>query len=80
MENELMNYEELNEVEAFETEERSGMSTGGAILLGAALTAAGIAVGKGIKKLIAVAKAKKEAQQAKHDFVVPDEDIEHESK
>lgn len=70
MENEIMNYEELNEVEAFETEERSGMSTGGAILLGAALTAAGIAVGKGIKKLIAVAKAKKEAEKSKHDFAV----------
>ena len=80
MDNEIMNYDELNEVEAFETEERSGMSTGGAMLLGAVLTAAGIAVGKGIKKLIAVAKAKKEARQAEHDFAVIDVDAENESK
>lgn len=79
MDNELMINEELNEVE-FETEQRSGMSTGGAIVLGAVLTAAGIAVGKGIKKLIAVAKAKKEAKKAEHDFVVPADDFADESK
>lgn len=80
MDNEIMNYEELNEVEAFETEERSGMSTGGAVLLGAVLTAAGIAVGKGIKKLIAVAKAKKEAKKSEHDFAVIEANPEDESK
>lgn len=80
MDNEIMNYEELNEVEEFETEERSGMSTGGAMLLGAVLTAAGIAVGKGIKKLIAVAKAKKEAKKSENDFEVIEEDTEDESK
>lgn len=80
MDNEIMNYEEMNEVEVFETEERSGMSTGGAMLLGAVLTAAGIAVGKGIKKLIAVAKAKKEAKKSEDDFEVIEEDTEDESK
>lgn len=79
MDNEIMNYEEMNEVEVFETEERSGMSTGGAMLLGAVLTAAGIAVGKGIKKLIAVAKAKKEAEKSNQDSAV-EEDTEDGSK
>lgn len=87
MENEeMMNYEEMDpEVETVETEsDDSGIGTGLAIAIGAGLTlavTAGIKLGK---KLIAKAKAKKEAKDAEadeHDFVVPsDEELENVTK
>lgn len=67
MENEIMNYEEEvmdPEVETEEVEtERSGMSTGAAMLLGAGLTIATTAVIKLGKKLYATIKAKKEQRK-----------------
>lgn len=70
MENEIMNYENEvneNEVVIYEMEpEQSGMSTGLAMLIGAGITAAGVAVVGLAKKLIANRKAKKELR-------VPDE-------
>lgn len=82
MENEVMNYEEeMNpEVETYEVEsENSGLSTGMAMLIGAGLTAASVAAVKLGKKLFAMIKAKREAEDCadEHDFVVPsDEEIE----
>ena len=61
MENEIMNYEEEAmepEVEV-ETEEKSGMGTGAAMLLGAGLTLAVGAMVKFGKKLVEKCKAKK---------------------
>ena len=61
MENEIMNYEEEAmepEVEV-ETEEKSGMGTGAAMLLGAGLTLAVGAMVKLGKKLVEKCKAKK---------------------
>ena len=61
MENEIMNYEEEAmepEVEV-ETEEKSGMGTGAAMLLGAGLTLAFGAMVKLGKKLVEKCKAKK---------------------
>ena len=61
MENEIMNYEEEAmepEVEV-ETEEKSGMGTGAAMLLGAGLTLAVGAMVKLGKKLAEKCKAKK---------------------
>lgn len=80
MENEIMEYEEVMdpEVEVTELEaENSGMSTGVAMLIGAGLTAATVAVVKLGKKLIAKVKAHRELRQpAEDDFVeVTDEDI-----
>lgn len=81
MENEIMNYEEEimePEVEIDEVErENSGMSAGVAVLIGAGLTAAGIAAVKLGKKLVAKIKAHKELRQPDDDdFVeVTDEDV-----
>lgn len=81
MENEVMNYEEEimePEIEAFEMEsESSGMATGVAMLIGAGLAAAGVAVVKLGKKAFAAYKAKKELRLVEEDeFVeVTDEDI-----
>lgn len=61
MENEIMNYEEEAmepEVEV-ETEEKSGIGTGAAMLLGAGLTLAVGAMVKLGKKLVEKCKAKK---------------------
>ena len=83
MENEIMTYEN----EGMETEvapeaetEKTGMSTGGAMLLGAGLTLAFGAIVKLSKKVIAKAKAKKAAKEAadEHDYVdVSEEDVEN---
>lgn len=81
MENEIMNYEEdvMNpEVEFDEVEtENSGMATGVAMLIGAGLTAATVAVVKLGKKAFAAYKAKKELRKPDEDDVVEvtDEDI-----
>lgn len=86
MENEIMNYEDEvmeNEVDIYEMEsEESGIGTGLAMLIGAGITAAGVAaVGLG-KKLWAKHKAKKELKLVdKDDFVeVTDEQIESVTK
>jgi hypothetical protein len=75
--NEIM---ELEEMEVFDCEvvegEKTGMSTGGAVLLGAALTAAGFAVVKLIKKGWAKYKAYKEVRHPDKETFVSDEDIE----
>jgi hypothetical protein len=86
MENEIMNYEEEvmeNEVDVFEAEhEESGIGTGLAILIGAGITAAGVAVVGLGKKLWAKHKAKKELRLVdEDDFVeVTDERVEEVTK
>lgn len=81
MENEIMNYEDdvmENEVEVFEMEpEESGISTGLAMLIGAGITAASVAVVGLGKKWIANRKAKKELRLVdEDDFVeVTDEQV-----
>lgn len=77
MENEIMNYEEeVMEPETFEMEpESSGMGTGVAMLIGAGLTAATVAVVKLGKKAFAAYKAKKELRQPDEVVEVTDEDF-----
>ena len=80
MENEVMNYEEEvmePEFEIDEVERDSGMSAGVAVLIGAGVTAAGIAAVKLGKKLYAKIKARKELRQPDEDEIVEvtDEDI-----
>lgn len=75
--NEIMEMNETMDVEVIDMEEeRSGLSTGGAMLIGAALTAAAVAVVKLGKKAWAKYKAHKELRLADHDIEVTDEDIE----
>lgn len=80
MENEIMDYEEIMEpeVEIDEVETESGMNVGMAVLIGAGLTAAGVAAVKLGKKLYAKIKAHKELRQPDEDDIVEvtDEDIE----
>lgn len=76
MENEIMNYEEVEVIEMEpEAEKSSGMSTGGAMLLGAALTAATAVVVKLGKKLWKKHKAQKELRKPEDYVEVTDEDI-----
>lgn len=74
MENEIMNIEtEVMETEFDAVEladENSGIGTGAAMLIGAGITAAGIAVVKLGKKLWANYKAKKELRQPDDGEVV----------
>lgn len=83
MENEIMNYENEvmeNEVDIFDIEptEESGIGTGLAVLIGAGITAAGVAAVGLAKKLWAKHKAKKELHLVdEEDFVeVTDDRIE----
>lgn len=72
MENEVMNYEEVMEpeIETYETEsEESGISAGLAVLIGAGVAAAGIAVVKLGRKAYEKFKAKKELRESEEDFV-----------
>lgn len=86
MENEIMNYENEvmeNEVDIYEMEsEESGIGTGLAMLIGAGITAAGVAVVGLGKKLWANHKAKKELRLVdKDDFVeVTEERVEEVTK
>ena len=86
MENEIMNYEDEvmeNEVDIYEMEsEESGIGTGLAMLIGAGITAAGVAVVGLGKKLWAKHKANKELKLVdKDDFVeVTDEQIKNVTK
>lgn len=74
MENEIMNYENEvmeNEVDVFEMEaEESGIGTGLAMLIGAGITAAGVAAFNLGKKLWAKHKAKKELRLVDEDDFV----------
>ena len=86
MENEIMNYEnEVNEtqVDIYEMEpEESGIGTGLAMLIGAGITAAGVAVVGLAKKLWKNHKAKKEVRLVdENDFVeVTEEQIQNITK
>ena len=86
MENEIMNYEVEgmeNEAEIYEMEsEDSGIGTGLAMLIGAGITAAGVAAVGLAKKLWAKHKANKELRLVeKDDFVdVSDEQIDYVTK
>ena len=74
--NEIMEMNETMDVEVIDMEEeRSGLSTGGAMLIGAALTAATVAVVKLGKKAWAKYKAHKELRKPDHEIEVTDEDI-----
>ena len=69
--NEIMNYEELDAMDVtVDAGEKTGMSTGVAMLIGAGVT---LAIGAGVKlvkKGIAYVKAQKELKKAEqHDFV-----------
>ena len=75
--NELMNVEEIEVMDdVVVTEEKSGISTGGAMLIGAGLTLAVGAGIKAVKKLIAKRKAKKALEQSDGEDLVEDEVIE----
>ncbi len=81
MDNEMMNYDEVMEPEVETTEvetEETGTHRGMAVLIGAGLTAAGIAVVTLGKKLYAKRKAKKESEETEEDDfveVTDDEDV-----
>jgi hypothetical protein len=81
--NEIMEMTEVMDTDIIEMEtgDRSGLSTGGAMLIGAALTAATVAVVKLGKKAWTKFKARKEQQASDRDFVdVTDEDVENVAK
>lgn len=75
--NELMNYENIEIIDAeVVADEKAGLGTGVAMLIGAGLT---LAVGAGVKlvkKCVAAAKAKKAAQEADEVVYEDDEDME----
>ena len=75
--NEIMNYEEIEVMDdAVVADEKTGISTGVAMLIGAGLT---LAVGGAIKlgkKVAAAIKAKKELRKPDTEVYVDDEDIE----
>lgn len=75
--NEIMNFEEIEMIDNVEVSEKSGVSTGVAMLIGAGLT---LAVGAGVKlvkKFIAKHKANKELRQPEETIEVDFEDVEH---
>ena len=75
--NEIMEMNEVMDCEVIETEdERSGLSTGGAIAVGVILTAAVAGVVKLGKTVWAKYKAHKELRKPEHDVECSDEDIE----
>jgi hypothetical protein len=77
--NEIMEIEEMNIMEGEIIDDGpSGMSTGAAMLAGAALTVAVAGVVKLGKRVWGKIKARKEEQASKHDFaeVVSDDDDE----
>lgn len=75
--NELMNVEEIEVMDdVVVAEEKSGIGTGAAMLIGAGLTLAVSAGVKLVKKGIAAYKAKKEIRKPDHEVLVEDEDIE----
>lgn len=75
--NEIMNYDEIEIVDdAMMADEKTGISTGAAMLIGAGLT---FVVGAGVKlakKLVAAHKAKKELKKPEGEVLVDEQDIE----
>lgn len=75
--NELMNLEEIEAMDdVVVADEKTGISTGGAMLIGAGLTLAVSAGIKLVRKFIADRKAKKDINKPDHEVLVDDEDIE----
>ncbi len=75
--NELMNVEEIEVMDdVVVAEEKSGIGTGVAMLIGAGLTLVASAGVKLVKKKWADHKAKKEIRKPDHEVLVEDEDIE----
>ena len=73
--NELMTMEETEIMDdVVVAEEKSGIGTGVAMLIGAGLTLAVTAGFKAVKKRIKARKAKKEAENAKGDYVQVDDE------
>lgn len=73
--NEIMNYEEIEIMDDVVAEEKPGISTGGAMLIGAGLTLAVSGAIKLVKKGIAAYKAKKELRQPDKEIEVDPEDV-----
>ena len=74
--NELMTMEETEIMdEVVVAEEKSGIGTGAAMLIGAGLTLAVTAGVKLVKKGIKAIKAKKEAKKAAEDYVEIEDDV-----
>ena len=75
--NEIMNYDEIEIMDdAVVADERSGIGTGSAMLIGAGLAlvvSAGFKLGK---KVYAKIKAKKELRKPNKEIIVDDEDLE----
>ena len=75
--NEIMNLEEIDVMDdVVVAEEKRGIGTGAAMLIGAGLTLAVSAGIKLVKKGIAAYKAKKALRQPDEEVLVDDEDIE----
>ena len=73
--NEMVVFEEIEDVNDFETSEKTGVGTGVAMLIGAGLT---LAVGAGVKlvkKGIAAYKAKKALRESEKEFVAEAHDF-----
>jgi hypothetical protein len=80
MENEIMNFEEVEILDEVVANGKPRVGTGGAMLIGAGLT---LAVGAGVKlvkKLIANHKAKKELQQREAEDFIDYEDVDEVAK
>lgn len=75
--NELMNVEDIEVMDDYvETEKKSGIGTGGAMLIGAGLVLAVSAGIKLAKKGIAAIKAKKDAKKADEESAIEEDFIE----
>ena len=74
--NEIMNYEDIEVMDdTFEVEEKAGMSTGVAMLIGAGVTLA-VTAGVGlVKKAYAKYKAKKAINKPEGDIQVDDQAV-----
>ena len=76
MENEIMNYEEVEVIEdEVVADEKSGMGTGKALLIGAGVAIAAGAIVKSAKNLWAKYKAKKELRKPDTEIEITDEEI-----
>lgn len=74
--NEIMNYEDIEMMDdAVMAEEKTGIGTGAAMLIGAGLTLAVSGAVKLVKKGIAAYKAKKELHKPDGDVQVEPEDV-----
>lgn len=77
MENEIMNYEDIEVMDdEIVTDEKTGMGTGVAMLIGAGVTLAVSAGVKLVKKGIAAYKAKKALRKPEKEVLVEPEDLE----